>query len=388
MSILLFDDSVNGSGNDTVRENRTECHDSIHSPKNNNASTDEHNGLKSLENVINNIQNNRGDEKVSLELFKYLINDFTNQIIRLTDEVTYLREDGRKKSDMISKLIEMSCNKENTRSPRPSVDPNTEAEKSSNNPPFSSSPVLRPLNRPLNLDQKQSYSNILNDISSTHNKEIQKPHKFFEFPRIYEEDRADQRSNSSTTKSANSSAGRDEKEVTPPPSTQKVPWKPNTVLIIGDSLLNGIQEKKMSKDGTIKVRAFPGAVINDMYKFIQPHMERKPSKIILHIGTNDAVGKTSDEILYELLQLKAFIMQKYNITPVISWPTLRTDRAKAKYVILELWKRLEQLNIPSISNTNITEDCLGKGGKNPGLHMNPKGYGRLAMNFLSYNRKH
>ena len=67
-----------------------------------------------------------------------------------------------------------------------------------------------------------------------------------------------------------------------------------------------------------------------------------------------------------------------------SCPIMRNDNNKAKYVVAELWVKLSNINIPLIYNDNISEDCLGKGG----LHLNLKGSGRLASNFISYNRRH
>ena len=117
-------------------------------------------------------------------------------------------------------------------------------------------------------------------------------------------------------------------------------------------------------------------------------MCRKPSKLIIHAGTNDAMDKSADEILFELLQLKAYVKQRIGITAIISCPTIRTDNTKAKQVVSELCVKLNKLNVPIICNINISDDCLGKGGKHPGLHLNPKGCGRLATNYISYNRRH
>ena len=59
-------------------------------------------------------------------------------------------------------------------------------------------------------------------------------------------------------------------------------------------MLYGIDEKKMSKNGTVKVRCFPGATISELQKFyMQPLISKKPGKVILHIGTNDAGNKAA-----------------------------------------------------------------------------------------------
>ena len=91
-------------------------------------------------------------------------------------------------------------------------------------------------------------------------------------------------------------------------------WKRGTVLIMGNSMLYGVDEKKLSKNGTVKVRCFSGSTIKDLHQFyIKPLLAKKPSKVILHFGTNDAVNKeaTADKILDALLDLKKY---RNNIT--------------------------------------------------------------------------
>ena len=44
------------------------------------------------------------------------------------------------------------------------------------------------------------------------------------------------------------------------------PWPKNTILIAGDSMINGINEKRISTNfKSVKVRCFSGATIDDMY---------------------------------------------------------------------------------------------------------------------------
>ena len=80
-------------------------------------------------------------------------------------------------------------------------------------------------------------------------------------------------------------------------NSQNHPWKKGTTLIIGDSILSGLREFKMSKRKTIKVRTFPGATIGDMKFFVVPHLRKNPDKIVLHVGTNDAPHATPKEML-------------------------------------------------------------------------------------------
>ena len=59
-------------------------------------------------------------------------------------------------------------------------------------------------------------------------------------------------------------------------------WKSATVLVVGDSMVHGLIEPKLGKKGSVKVRSFPGAIVDDMKDYIKPLLLKKPSKIILH----------------------------------------------------------------------------------------------------------
>ena len=108
-----------------------------------------------------------------------------------------------------------------------------------------------------------------------------------------------------------------------------------------------------------------------------------PTNVILHACTNDAIDKETHELTDELLQLKQHVENALpGCNVIISYPTIRTDKQQAKGTIINLRKTLDLLQINSITNENITEEHLGKGG----LHLNAKGSGRLAMNYISFIR--
>ena len=117
-----------------------------------------------------------------------------------------------------------------------------------------------------------------------------------------------------------------------------------------------------------------------MFDYLKPLLKKKPSNIILHIGTNDSLEKTADEIANELTNLKAFIKNELPTTNVFfSCPVMRLDNSKANLVLrkLSVWLKLSTNNV--IVNDNIDGTCIGKRG----LHLNAKGSGRLAMNFIA-----
>jgi hypothetical protein len=161
-------------------------------------------------------------------------------------------------------------------------------------------------------------------------------------------------------------------------------WPQNTCLIVGDSILNNLDETKLNKKNkVVKVRAFPGSSIGDMFSYIQPLIRKKTAYIILHVGTNDAPHKSADAILDELLRLKSYILKHLpNCKIALSQPTIRNDNSRAKDTIRNLINKLDLLNIQTIDNRNIELEQLGRRG----LHLNKWGTSKLAMNYISFLR--
>ena len=163
-------------------------------------------------------------------------------------------------------------------------------------------------------------------------------------------------------------------------------WPDNTILITGDSMLNQLDEKRLSNsvNRCVKVRSFPGATIEDMYSDITPLLKKVPKHIIIHIGTNNAVYNSSDTILDEIVKLKGYIQSKLpDAMVILSCPITRTDDGKARLTVKHIMRKIKTLNVYYMSHDNISDDCLGV----KGLHLNPTGTGRLAVNLISQMRK-
>ena len=162
------------------------------------------------------------------------------------------------------------------------------------------------------------------------------------------------------------------------------PWPKNTCLIVGDSMIKGLDKQKLSSKVNVKVRSFPGAVINDMYDYLKPLIKKRPHHIILHVGTNDTVETASTVIVNKLLALKQFVKKELPMSNVIILtPILRTDIGKASLTTRNVSKHLLDLKISLIGNSNITPKFLNMSG----LHLNISGIGRLALNLKSKIRK-
>ena len=85
-----------------------------------------------------------------------------------------------------------------------------------------------------------------------------------------------------------------------------------------------------------------------------------------------------------------FLMLRTNISTqllnckiVLSKSTIRHDPGKVNLTIRNINKHLENLELECIDNGNINAAHLGQ----KRLHLNPKGKGRLALNFLKQLRK-
>ena len=120
-----------------------------------------------------------------------------------------------------------------------------------------------------------------------------------------------------------------------------------------------------------------------MYDYLSPLLKKKPSYIIVHIGSNNSPYKTSSHILDEMLKLKAHIeIVLPTVRVYFSCPILRFDDVKANLTLHHLVKKMKHLtNI--IVHDNVDRCCLGK----KGVHLNPKGSGRLVINLLSLIRR-
>ena len=160
-------------------------------------------------------------------------------------------------------------------------------------------------------------------------------------------------------------------------------WQKGTTLITGSSILMGLNEKKLRKYNA-KVRAFPGSCVDDMFDYLVPLLKKKPDNIILHIGSNDAPFKSAKDIANEISSLMSFIEKELpGVKIYISNPVIRLDDKKANNTLLKLAALFKLMDYDIIFNDNVDASCLGKRG----LHLNPKGSGRLAINFISVMRR-
>ena len=157
-------------------------------------------------------------------------------------------------------------------------------------------------------------------------------------------------------------------------------WPRGTTLIAGDSILNNLQENRMGRSKCVKVRAFPGAKIEDMYDYMTPLLKKEPNTIILHAGSNNSTLDDAPTIVNKLLLLKSHIRSILpNCTVCLSTPTLRLENPSAGFVLRQVSDMIKQLDIEMVDYDDINASFVGRAG----LHLNMKGAGKLATNFIN-----
>ena len=158
-------------------------------------------------------------------------------------------------------------------------------------------------------------------------------------------------------------------------------------MILGDSMLKYINQRKMQQgvNGKVKVKTFPGACVEDMTHYIKPTLKRKPSHLILHVGTNDMQSKSPDEIVSTIKHIGEKIAEESNGTEfIVSEIITRNDDPQLTSKVNECNIKLDELcaglNWGLIKHNNICKTHLNSYG----LHLNQRGTGLLAGNLKSY----
>ena len=158
-------------------------------------------------------------------------------------------------------------------------------------------------------------------------------------------------------------------------------WKKGTTLIVGDSMLAGLREAKLSRSKRIKVHYFPGGKTEDLQYHLLVYLRKEPDNIIIHIGTKDTPFKTEDFIYKELVNVKETItkFQPNCKNIVISSPIVQTDKTEANNILKMCNNILKQEERNVIFYDNISALHLHRDG----LHLNLNSTIILAGNLFS-----
>ena len=133
------------------------------------------------------------------------------------------------------------------------------------------------------------------------------------------------------------------------------------VYLVGDSLLNGIHERGLTKKHNVKVKAHSGATTRDMINHVKPVLRRAPDTIILHCGTNNLTSNVyTIEQMEEIMKIAKQESNSTNI--VLSSVVTRADQAGIKKKVSKLNNKLRtfcnEYGITLIDHININDDYL------------------------------
>ena len=102
----------------------------------------------------------------------------------------------------------------------------------------------------------------------------------------------------------------------------------------------------------------------DMFENLKPLMRKKPSMLILHMGTNNTVSESSKVILEKIKSLISHIkISNPEGRIIISQPVRRTDNGKATLTLNNLNKLLAEFDVDKIDSSNIDVSCKPVTGK-------------------------
>ena len=155
------------------------------------------------------------------------------------------------------------------------------------------------------------------------------------------------------------------------------------VFVVGDSMLNNISERGISKQHSVKVRNFPGATTERINEETDDILQSKLDSIIIHAGTNDLATKINP-----LNNLRKILKKCNELSPktrlAFSKVIVRKDKVNLERGRQDINSRTknfcQQKGIGYIDNSNIIENHLGT----KKLHLNSKGNTAFAKNLINF----
>ena len=157
------------------------------------------------------------------------------------------------------------------------------------------------------------------------------------------------------------------------------------VVVTGDSLLNGINERGLSRPHKVNIQNFPGGASETILEELDTLVASKPDCIIIHAGTNDLTNgiNSLNSVKKNVKKVK---QASANTKVVFSSLITRKDKIDLDKKVQDTNNRLKnycaQTNIDFIDNNNIKQEHLG----NKKLHLNKRGNTVFANSLLMYLR--
>ena len=132
-----------------------------------------------------------------------------------------------------------------------------------------------------------------------------------------------------------------------------------STCILGDSTIQNVKPKflktDIGKNEKVFVKSFSGAIVKQMYHYAIPSLEYEPDRVILHVGTNELrSSKPANSIATEIIDLANSIKTQENdiiISSIVSRGDHLNDKAGETNNILK--SLCYEKNFDFIDNSNI-----------------------------------
>ena len=131
----------------------------------------------------------------------------------------------------------------------------------------------------------------------------------------------------------------------------------------------------MSRAKKFKVQSSQSATCGDMDHYLQPIISRMPDHVVLHIGTTDL--SSSKEVVSKIVSLTNKL-KVHEINIVVSSLIIRSGPLNDKVIEVNELLKSNSDKFEIVEHSNISGTHL----KGSGLHLNKRGDGALALNFI------
>ena len=144
-------------------------------------------------------------------------------------------------------------------------------------------------------------------------------------------------------------------------------------MIVGDSMIEPVNRREVSRDDSVKIRCDWGATTDDTIDYVRPTARKKPDMIIIHTGTNGIQNNvnTLQKVRKVITTIREIDVN--NEVQIAFSGVIHPDDQDFEEEIKEINRKFENVckgkGIKLINNNNIDGPCLNRSK----LHLNKSG---------------
>ena len=136
--------------------------------------------------------------------------------------------------------------------------------------------------------------------------------------------------------------------------------KGETTVFLSDSMLKNMHawrlRRRYRQHDKVYGKAFNGAISDDMKQYCKPTLQIMPTKMLLHIGTNDLKDESkADTEIFNSIVVLAHLINDHRLKPIISGLIQRADNDKFENKIKRLISMIQELCKTKGINYNVCQ---------------------------------